>query len=210
MKKNVYSLVLSEDVVDAVDRMAYARNTSRSNLVNQLLAEAVGYVTPEAHMAEILSTLSQQMTGLFQLQEQASDGMLTIRSPLRYRYKPTIRYRVELNRQSVGHPEHAIGVLHASFRTQSQPLIAEAESFFRCWAGFEMQYLGISMDDFHIEDGTWHRHVAIRTDANATAQEIGATMGTYIKSVDAALKSYFAALPDHEKAIQAVETYFIA
>lgn len=73
-----------------------------------------------------------------------------------------------------------------------------------------MQYLGISMDDFHIEDGTWHRRVAIRTDANATAQEIGATMGTYIKSVDAALKSYFAALPDHEKAIQAVETYFIA
>ena len=115
MKKAVYSLVLSEDVVEAVDRMAYARGTSRSNLINQLLAEAVGYVTPERRMAEILHTLSEQMTGLFQLQEQATDGMLTIRSPLRYRYKPTIRYRVELYRQ----PEHAIGVMHASFRTQN-------------------------------------------------------------------------------------------
>ena len=36
MKKAVYSLVLSEDVVDAVDRMAYARGTSRSNLINQI------------------------------------------------------------------------------------------------------------------------------------------------------------------------------
>lgn len=208
MKKNVYSLVLSEGVVDAIDRMAYARGTSRSNLVNQLLAEAVGYVTPEAHMAEILNTLSQQMTGLFQLQEQASEGMLTIRSPLRYRYKPTIRYRVELNRQSAGHPEHAVGVLHASFRTQSKPLIAEAESFFRCWSDLEMQYHGISADDFRIEDGTWHRCVAIRTDAHSTAQEIGAAVGQYIKTVDAALKSYFAALPNHEKAMQAVEAYF--
>ena len=42
MKKAVYSLVLSEDVVDAVDRMAYSRGTSRSNLINQILAEAVG------------------------------------------------------------------------------------------------------------------------------------------------------------------------
>ena len=41
MKKAVYSLVLSEDVVEAVDRMAYASGTSRSNLINQLLAESV-------------------------------------------------------------------------------------------------------------------------------------------------------------------------
>ena len=39
MNKTVYSLVLSDDVVEAVDRMAYARGTSRSNLINQILAE---------------------------------------------------------------------------------------------------------------------------------------------------------------------------
>ena len=127
MKKSIYSLVLADDVVAAVDRMAYELHTSRSNLINQLLAEAVGYVTPERRMADILQTLSQQMTGLFQLQNQATEGMLTIRSPLRYRYKPTIRYRVELYRQ----PEQALGVLHASFRTQSKALIDEAEAFFR-------------------------------------------------------------------------------
>ena len=34
----------------------------------------------------------------FQIQFMPSDSMLSIRSPLRYKYKPTIRYSVELYR----------------------------------------------------------------------------------------------------------------
>lgn len=204
MKKAVYSLVLSEDVVEAVDRMAYARGTSRSNLINQLLAEAVGYVTPERRMAEILRTLSEQMTGFFQLQEQATDGMLTIRSPLRYRYKPTIRYRVELYRQ----PEHAIGVMHASFRTQNQSLINEAESFFEIWSQLECANGLCAPDDYKVADGCWDRRFRIKAGQEASAQEIGAAIGQYIKRVDAALKSYFASLPDHNAAKAAVEQFF--
>ena len=204
MKKAVYSLVLSEDVVEAVDRMAYARGTSRSNLINQLLAEAVGYVTPERRMADILQTLSQQMTGLFQLQNQATDGMLTIRSPLRYRYKPTIRYRVELYRQ----PEQALGVLHASFRTQSRALIDDADAFFRYWAAQEVAHGICTDDDFRIEDGCWDRRFRIAAGENTASQAIGTAIGQYIKQVDAALKAYFAALPDRDAAEKAVQTYF--
>lgn len=204
MKKAVYSLVLSEDVVDAVDRMAYARGTSRSNLINQLLAEAVGYVTPERRMAEILQTLSQQMTGLFQLQEQATDGMLTIRSPLRYRYKPTIRYRVELYRE----PEQALGVLHASFRTQSKALIDEAEAFFRLWAEAECEAGTCAPEDYKIADGCWDRRFRIQAGTDTSAQKLGAAIGQYIKRVDAALKAYFAALPNHDAAAEAVKQFF--
>ena len=204
MKKAVYSLVLSEDVVEAVDRMAYSRGTSRSNLINQILAEAVGYVTPERRMADIMQTLSRQMTGLFQLQEQASEGMLTIRSPLRYRYKPTIRYRVELYRQ----PEHAIGVLHASFRTQSKALIDDATAFFRTWAAAEQAHGLCSKDDFTIEDGTWNRVFRMRAQSHVSSEELGEMIGLYIKKADAALKAYFAALPDKEAAEKAVADFF--
>ena len=40
MKKSVYSLVLMDDVVNAIDDMAYQMNTSRSNLINQILCGA--------------------------------------------------------------------------------------------------------------------------------------------------------------------------
>ena len=57
MKKSVYSLVLMDDVVEAIDRMAYSMNTSRSNLINQILAERVSYVTPEMRMRDIFSRI---------------------------------------------------------------------------------------------------------------------------------------------------------
>lgn len=204
MPKAVYSLVLQSDVVDAVDRLAYLRGTSRSALINQILAEAVGYVTPERRMAEILNTLSNQMTGLYQLQEQGTDGTLIIRSPLRYRYKPTIRYRVELFRQ----PDQAIGVLHASFRTQNQSLLEEAEQFFRCWSEHEIAAGAAAPSDSSTANGSWDRQFRIRATENRSNAEIGAAIGQYIKRVDAALKSYFAELPDRDAAKRAVSAYF--
>ena len=38
MKKSVYSLVLSDDVIAAVDRAAYQNGLSRSAMINRILA----------------------------------------------------------------------------------------------------------------------------------------------------------------------------
>ena len=54
MSKSVYSLVLSDDVVAAVDRAAYGLDTSRSNLINQLLADYVSFITPEKRRKDCL------------------------------------------------------------------------------------------------------------------------------------------------------------
>ena len=45
--KSIYSLVLSDSVVEAVDIMARGAGLSRSAMINQLLAERVAYITPE-------------------------------------------------------------------------------------------------------------------------------------------------------------------
>ena len=50
MNKSVYSLVLMDEVVEAIDKMAYAMNTSRSNLINQILADYASCTTPESRM----------------------------------------------------------------------------------------------------------------------------------------------------------------
>ena len=48
MKKNLYSLTLSDDVVREVDALAHRMGTNRSALVNQILAEYVSVPTPSA------------------------------------------------------------------------------------------------------------------------------------------------------------------
>ena len=39
MKKSVYSLVLNDRVVEELDQLAYRQGTSRSALINRILAE---------------------------------------------------------------------------------------------------------------------------------------------------------------------------
>ena len=36
MKKSMYSLMLSEDVVNEIDKIAREQNTNRSNMINQI------------------------------------------------------------------------------------------------------------------------------------------------------------------------------
>ena len=92
MKRSTYSLILMDDVVAAIDRLAAQQGTSRSNLINQILAEHVSCVTPEQQMRQIFACLTQQMNSAFRIQEQGSDAMLSILGSVQYKYRPTIRY----------------------------------------------------------------------------------------------------------------------
>ena len=57
MKKSVYSLVLSDDIIEAIDRLAYKQGASRSAVINEILAEAVSYTTPEKRMNDIFGSI---------------------------------------------------------------------------------------------------------------------------------------------------------
>ena len=120
MNKSVYSLVLTDDVVAEIDRIAYENGTSRSNTVNQILAEYVSYDTPEKRIREVFSEVENLLTGSsrFQVMMQPSDSMFSLRSALAYKYNPTVRYSVELNRNL----QPAIGELRVSVRSQSSAL----------------------------------------------------------------------------------------
>jgi metal-responsive CopG/Arc/MetJ family transcriptional regulator len=61
MKKTLYSLMLSDDVVQAVDA-AHRMGTSRSNLVNQILAEYVSVPTPERRISDIFTAIEKLMS----------------------------------------------------------------------------------------------------------------------------------------------------
>ena len=91
MSKSIYSLVLSDDVVEAVDALADKSGISRSAMVNRILAERVAYTTPEMRLEEILESLARSMNGAFMIAEKPSGGTLSARTSLKYRYKPTVK-----------------------------------------------------------------------------------------------------------------------
>ena len=100
MKKTLYSLMLSDEVVAEVDRLAHRLGTNRSNLINQILAEHVNLVTPERRINDIFSAIEQLMTPSRELVPFVSPNTMTmsLKSSLEYKYRPTVKYEVELYR----------------------------------------------------------------------------------------------------------------
>ena len=182
MKKNVYSLVLSENVIAAVDRLAYERHTNRSNLINQILAEYVSYETPEMRMQNVFDRMQALLGSAFQPLENASPTMLTLRSALSYKYNPTVRYQVELYRM----PQVAIGELKVSMRTQSATLSLLVMQFFKLWIKIEKAHHPDSVAT--VTDGRFIKRFVTETkDSEIVADGISA----YVDAFDHALKTFF-------------------
>ncbi len=137
MKRSVYSLVLADDIIKAVDREAARIGTSRSNFINQILAAELSCITPEMRMHAIFESLTDLIGSSFQIQQQRSASLMTLRTALEYKYRPAINYRVELDRS----PERFIGTLRVHIRTQNVKLIEMFNSFFMYRAAMESERL---------------------------------------------------------------------
>ena len=108
MGKSVYSIVLDDKVVEAVDELAYRAGTNRSGLINSILAEHIGCVTPEMRMREIFSLVERSLEPRFLPSPQPSGSVLLVRTALRYKYKPTLKYSVELFHPQQGRQDPAL------------------------------------------------------------------------------------------------------
>lgn len=208
MKKSVYSLVLMDDVVDAIDAMACRRGTSRSNLINQILAEHVSLATPEKRMKDIFASLEELMDETFQIQSQPTYSMLSIRSPLRYKYKPTIRYGLELYPS----PKESLGKLKVSFRTQNAQLIQSLNAFFQIWVALETHYLDRYFPEgilCELSEGRFIRELMRPPGGEElTSEDLGNAIASYIQMLDAMIKTYFAGLDDPNTAAVQVENLY--
>lgn len=186
MKKSVYSLVLMDDVIRAVDEQAYRLGTSRSNLINQILAEQLCCVTPEMRMREIFDSVTELISSNFQIQQQRSASLLTLRTALEYRYRPTISYKIEIKRE----PDEFIGNLRVQIRTQNQQLIALFNNFFISRIIKEKKCLSdIGYDNYECEisSGSFTRKLI---NSKMNSEKTGMAISEYIKQLNDSLQFY--------------------
>ncbi len=191
MKKSIYSLLLSDAVVRAADQLAYSRGVSRSALIDELLAQSLSCVTPEMRMRDIFLSLENLMQddSIFKIQGRNSESMLSLFSALQYKYRPTIRYSIELYRQFKG---DAFGELKIQSRTQSVQLLSALEDFYRLWIELERAYLGGRTVRYRMTDGKLVRQLSLPPGRSGYSEaELGEAIGAYIRSFDRAMKIYF-------------------
>ncbi len=196
--KNVYSIVLSADVVEKIDRLAYENGTNRSNMINQILAEYVSYTTPEKRFREVFRQMQTLLEGEALKTMTASDTMFSLRSALAYKYNPTVKYNVELYRN--GGDE--IGEFRVSLRTQNAGLILYMVQFYELWARCEALFY--AQLPWGLEDGKYRRKLILSGAKPYQEIDLGRVIAAYIHAFDRALKAYFARLHAPEEAAAVV------
>ena len=191
MKKTLYSLMLSDEVVAEVDRLAHRLGTNRSNLINQILAEHVNLVTPERRINDVFSAIEQLLTPSRELVPFVSPNALTmsLKSSLEYKYRPTVKYEVELYRGD----SDSLGELTVIFRTQSAALIRSMTEFFRIWKRIEYAHLRPVMESeppkYALYDGKFIRSISVPS-RDCSSDELAKVLSEYIKLFDTMMKGY--------------------
>ncbi len=200
MAKKLYSLMLSEEVVRALDREAHRRGTNRSALADRLLAEALTVRTQAVRtqdiLEEILSLFSEDL-GLVP-QFVPNTPSLSLKSMLEYRYRPTVRYEVTLSAPG----EEADGFLTVFLRTQSAALLAAIGEFFTLWHALEAEW-GLR-SAFLLSDGKITRSLSFSENpffegADGTRSDeagIADAIAAYIRILDRGLKGILAGTLD--------------
>lgn len=198
----MYSLILLDEVVREVDRLAHREGLSRSGLINRILAEHIGLSTPEKQLDRLYGAARKKMEETPSLRVQNAENtpgssLLSIKSALPYRYNPTIRYNVELTLRDGSY----VGELRVVSRSQSGELLKLLRLFFRAWKQLE-QSLSHSPPTA-IAGGKMTRELRIRGE---DTDRTGEALAAYIQMFDTALDTFFAA-PEAQNWNKQIELY---
>lgn len=201
MGKSVYSLVLSDEVVAAVDILAAREGRSRSAFVNHVLAQAASLQTPEHRNRQTLTLVLEAAGEAGFRTSLSTGGTLTLRTALRYKYNPALSYVVELwNRPD------SLGQLRVGVRSQSDGLLAYFGLFLDLWEKLEQKHLPQPPPEGHSATEAKRyvrtlRHPA----APRTEEETGQAIADYIHLMDACMKIFFTNLEDATRAVRETE-----
>ena len=190
MKKSVYSITLHDEVVRAADRAAYRCGLTRSGLINKILAEHLGLDTPETRQENFFTEMVRLMTGDedFLIHSEGKTSPFAVKSSLRFKYNPTIRYSVVLYNEGGEY----FGEVRAALRTQNPSLISELDVFFAMWQKLEDAYFAERLSDFG--GGRFVRK--LRGRSGATPEELGKSVSKYIRHLNNGISAHFSLYPD--------------
>lgn len=207
MKKSVYSLVLMDDVIAEIDRLAYEQNTNRSNLINQILAKSIDLTTPEMKMNDIFSELEMLLSeSTYQIMDRRSDSLFSFRSVIRYKYRPIIKYQVELFRN----PKDVVARLKLSFRSSSKNFIVSCENFFLLWNKIEedlLKKISVKFLNGSFENIRYTKEFSNIVE-EFSDKKMAESIGAYIKLLDSCIKFYFENIEDMELIEKQIENNY--
>ena len=203
MAKTIYSLVLDDEVMKLVDKAARRENLSRSAFINQALADKVGYETEMKKNTDLFRYVEDMLAQHENLHFfGTSPSVVTVTGSIAYRYKPTMKYLVEI----YPYDNRYLGELKISSRTGNEFVRRAIEEFFRLWAALEKKYMSENLP--YVFEENRFRRVFLRPDSAVSGEALAFSITHYIDAFDALINEYFNNLDSDNFSVKDIEYAF--
>lgn len=182
MAKSIYSLLLSDDAVRAIDRIASKRNMSRSAVIDEILSEHTGTANANNDFRKIWT----EVEGLFARAEtmhfvnNAQVNLAQVITSLPYKYNPKVRYMLELSDKP-----HTLCTITLNTRTQNPFLSAVFGTFYARLAQLEDRYL--SNVSASVNGG---KYVSVLYGEESDTADVSRQIVEYILTLDGMLRAF--------------------
>ena len=197
MTKTMYSLILTDEVIERIDRLAYEKGMSRSQMVDHLLAREVGLSTPEQQTRLIVRHAADRMSEnvpSLQLHIRSDLGSMEIATFVKFKYNPSIKYSFDILASDGRH----LCVLKINSRSTSAELRTHLDSFLQLLSAIDRRYMCSFLlpADPKASSGRFQRPVYLPRlfEETEDPEEIAERLSNYIVLIDDTMQSYFASL----------------
>ena len=199
MAKRLYSLMLNDDVVRAVDYEAHRLGTNRSALIDRVLAEHFEVPTVQKMINDIFGEIDTLLSSSRELSTFFAPDSQTfsVKSALSYKYRPTLKYEITYDNSS----SDKFCEISVIYRTQSLMLLSDLRDFFKLWSNIEQSILEQSAAekiDYALYDNRFVRSIILPKDKDYSAAQIGRALTDYVVVLDSSLKAYLNGAEDRE------------
>jgi len=193
MRKSLYSIMLANDIIDAIDKLANQSEVDPSYVLNQILAEYLSIKIPQMNMKEVfdLIELNMNKSSFFKVNASLNDSMIYVKSPIEHEYRPALKYSVEIFEDN----DIKIGKLKLIYRTYDMYALNRFNHFIDIWISLETHYIHKYFPknslQYEVDNGRFSRNLMIPKDIKPTTNKIlSQGISDYIKELDKLLKLY--------------------
>lgn len=196
MSKQIYSLVLSDQVIEKVDREALVKGSNRSQIINDMLCQTFGIWTPDLKMNRVMDLMSETLGEIETMQMvSASHGnTLQLRTTVAYKYNPKLKYVIEMS----GKSRPTMAVLKIYSRTTSELFLQSLVMFFGYLNDFEerieasINFRQVLSKGYAFDEKRFVKEIQCDwTTKDVEAEAIARYLSNYILFLDESLKMYF-------------------
>ena len=184
--------------MDEMLRVSLEKDISVSDIVHEAIREFLYYRNTGVNFFDIINSIEKSMnqTGHFIVNSDFNNFAVSIKSPLRYIYRPELKYEIKITQSD----EITIGKISVTLRSRDIDTLKSFSDFVSLWIDLETKYSAHKKGgriEYIIDIGYFGRKIYLpvmgeNAESNGiNSRTVGASVGDYVNAFDELYKYYY-------------------